>query len=211
LCSSRVEKYDFASFFFAWRSVMRIAYWTIDEVNLSLARDLAEAQGATIDQVMGKEKDPTQGADALLYDLDSLPMREGILSCLHLSPNPGPVAVHGYYLEEHQIELLEAQGVAVYRRLESDVIANLCDAVLRARFVPENVCREIKYSVRTPQSSVGVEGCDLAADSCPIGLPYIITDRKPAPRAHTPNSMAGNRRGHVVDFPSGKETSREGF
>jgi hypothetical protein len=116
---------------------MRIAYWTIDDVNLSVARDLAEVHDATIDQVMGWEKGTTQDPDAILCDLDFLPpgMREEILSRLILAPLPLPVAVHSYNLEDAQIELLVAQGVAVCRRLESEVFGNLRSASRPARHV----------------------------------------------------------------------------
>src|SRR5436309_11604883 len=119
----------------SWSKTMRIAYWTIDEVNFSLACDWAGAHDMTIDQVTWQDIDPTQDRDAVLYDLDSLPTatRAEILSCLVLSALPLPVAVHSYNLEDSQIELFVACGVAVYRRLESEVFGNLRDAVLRAR------------------------------------------------------------------------------
>jgi hypothetical protein len=114
---------------------MRIAYWTIDEVNLSLARDLAGVHDATTDQVTWKDRDSSRDADAVLYDLDALAatMRDDIVSCLVLSPLLLPVAVHSYHLEDAQIELLAARGIAVYRRLEAEVFGNLRAAVLRAR------------------------------------------------------------------------------
>jgi hypothetical protein len=131
---------------------MRIAYWTVDEVNLSLAWGLGEIYDATIDQVMGREKDSTQDADAILYDLDFLPptMREEILSCLILSRPTVPVAVHSYNLEESQVELLVAQGVAVYRHLEAVVFGNLHAAVLH---VPVVAFRKTHREEREPAFS----------------------------------------------------------
>jgi hypothetical protein len=114
---------------------MRIAYWTVDEVNLALARDLADAHGATIDQATTKDKDPTRDADAVLYDLDVLAptMRQDILSRLILSPLLLPVAVHSYNLEDFQIDRLAVQGIAAFRHLASEVFDNLRAAILRAR------------------------------------------------------------------------------
>jgi hypothetical protein len=111
---------------------MRIAYWTIDEVNLSLARDLADLHDATIDQATTKDKDPTRDADAVLYDLDALAptMREDVLSRLVLSPLLLPVAVHGYNLDDSQIELLAAHGITAFRHLEAEVFGNLRAAIL---------------------------------------------------------------------------------
>jgi hypothetical protein len=134
---------------------MRIAYWTIDDVNLSVARYLAEAHDATIDQVMGREKVPTQDIDAVLYDLDVFPptMREAILSRLVLAPVAVPVAVHSYNLDDAQIESLVARGVAVYRRLESEAFDNLRDADLQDRSAPAIDYREINYAISIPSES----------------------------------------------------------
>ena len=136
---------------------MRIAYWTIDDVNLCVARDLAEAHDATIDHVMGREKESPEDADAViydavLYDLDFIPntMREEILARLALAPVAVPVAVHSYNLDEAQIESLLARGVAVYRRLESEVFGNLRDADSYSRSAPAIDFREIDYAVSIP-------------------------------------------------------------
>jgi hypothetical protein len=113
---------------------MRIAYWTVDEVNLSLAREFAEVNGAMIEQVLWKNSS-TQDVDAILYDLDFLPpdLCGEALPGLMASPPPRPAAVHGYNLEDGQIEILERHGIAVHRSLDSQVLGCLCDAILQAR------------------------------------------------------------------------------
>jgi hypothetical protein len=114
---------------------MRIAYWTIDEVNLALAGGLADVHDLAIDQATTKDKDPTRDADAVLYDLDALApaTREDVLSRLVSSPLALPVAVHSYNLEDSQIDRLAAHGIAAFRHLDSEVFDNLSAAILLAR------------------------------------------------------------------------------
>jgi hypothetical protein len=106
---------------------MRIAYLTIDQVNERLAGDLADACGVSLQSLEPRDPSPDGKYDAVLYDLDSLPasMRDKLLADLLARPAPYQVAVHSYNLEEWQTETLRANGVAVYRRFEPEIIESL--------------------------------------------------------------------------------------
>src|SRR5262245_41574303 len=68
-----------------WRTMtMRIAYLTIDDVNKDFAMALAARCGATVYAFWPHELPQPGEFDALLYDLDCLPMaqREGLIADL---------------------------------------------------------------------------------------------------------------------------------
>lgn len=125
---------------------MRVAYFSIDEVNLSIARHLADLLDAIVDPIASKDKDPLRHADAVLYDLDSLTPceRRRTLASLAASRHCLPAAVHSYNLEEAQVLHLLARGIAVYRRLESQVFSHLREAVRRARSMVEMDLSELE-------------------------------------------------------------------
>ncbi|HYT89135.1 MAG TPA: hypothetical protein VEL76_10540 [Gemmataceae bacterium] len=113
---------------------MKIGYLTIDEVNQRLAVELAGACGAVLEIVWPRDEPPDGRFDAVLYDLDCRPPseREQLLGVLLAGPVTCPVALHSYNLEEHQIETLQANGIAVHRTLASEAFQSLALAVAPA-------------------------------------------------------------------------------
>jgi hypothetical protein len=109
---------------------MRFAYLSTDEVNLSLALEMALACGATAHPVFPKEPPPDGEYDGLLYDWDSWPaqQQQQFLAELAGGRPPHPVAVHSYNLTEEQAEALRGHGVAVHRSLEPVVFRLLRQA-----------------------------------------------------------------------------------
>src|SRR6516165_4663901 len=106
-----------------WRKrdiTMRIAYLTTDEVNRAWAEELADRTAHTLTLSLGP---PDQQVDAVVYDLDYLPIdvREHVLTTLQARRPALPVAVHSYNLEDECIEALQHNGVLAYRRLQSKV------------------------------------------------------------------------------------------
>jgi hypothetical protein len=132
---------------------MLVAYLTTDEVNLDLARRLAEACGATLYPLAFWESSLDGQLDAALYDWDFLPPsnRQEVLNGLHSGPLPCPVALHGYCLEEGQEEALHRRGIAVHRRLEPEVFQVLRQAASQPRTtgLPSD-CREERQGVAQP-------------------------------------------------------------
>jgi hypothetical protein len=111
---------------------MRFAYLTTDEVNQSLARDIALGCGITLDTLFPKDGPPDRGYDAVVYDWDSWPveLRQEFLASLEKGPLYRPVAVHGYDLPEDHAEALRNRGVALYRRLRPEMFQRLHRAAL---------------------------------------------------------------------------------
>jgi hypothetical protein len=109
---------------------MILAYLSHDEVNLDLARRLADAAGVLLRPVSVRDAAPANWCDAILYDLDCLPPpdREATLKALLAGPLTCPVGVHSYRLEWPEVQALRARGVAVSRRLHEGVVANLVRA-----------------------------------------------------------------------------------
>src|SRR5262245_46838320 len=98
---------------------MRIAYLTTDEVNRELAMRLAAGQGARLEVLWPGDEPPDGRVDAVVYDLDCLPvgLRQEVLSKLAAAAAPWPAAVHGYALGGDQVRALRKRGVVVRRRL----------------------------------------------------------------------------------------------
>jgi hypothetical protein len=105
---------------------MLIAYISSDEVNRHLATQMATARGKTIHSFFPECKLPESRFDAILYDLDSVPVwvRAGIVAVLLTAPLSRPVAVHTYKLDD-EADALRAKGVIVNRRLGPRVIRAL--------------------------------------------------------------------------------------
>jgi hypothetical protein len=104
---------------------MVIAYLTTDEVNQTLALQMAERCGVQLFTLEPREGPPNGEFDAVLYDLDYLPQREAILNGLLSDSSTCKAAVHSYNLTEAQVKDLRANGVTVYRRLEPEVFVRL--------------------------------------------------------------------------------------
>jgi hypothetical protein len=107
-----------------------LAYLSHDEVNLDLARRLAGAAGALLYPLFVRDRLSEVSFDALLCDLDCLPVTErgATLKALLAGPLPCPVGVHSYDLERHEVQALRAKGIDVSRRLHEGVVSNLLQA-----------------------------------------------------------------------------------
>jgi hypothetical protein len=114
---------------------MLIAYLTTDEVNQDLALQLAAGCDAVLCPLSPGDM-PWNGLfDAMIYDPDYLPparWRE-VLAELLAEPSPGPVAVHGYNLDEREARALRQHGVLVHRRLEPELFRALRQMAGRSR------------------------------------------------------------------------------
>lgn len=113
---------------------MRIAYWTTDVVNFSLAQELVEAAGGRVDLRFPSEAGQAEECQAVLYDLDYLgaEMRSRVLARLLAGEESRPAAVHAYNLGEEEAVLLRRNGIAVFRRLDSRLVAQLHRALVSA-------------------------------------------------------------------------------
>jgi hypothetical protein len=114
---------------------MRVAYLTTDEVNEQLAQQMAVACGVTLCPLAPKDAPPDGECDAVLYDWDYLPIewQREVMAELLSSPLPHPVALHGYNLEDGQVEVLRRNAVVVYRRLQPRVFRSLRLEVIAVR------------------------------------------------------------------------------
>ena len=136
---------------------MRIAYLTTDEVNEQLAVDLANECGASLHVLSLRDSPPDGEFDAVLYDLDYFPtpQRQKLLSDLLAGPSPHRVALHSYNLEEYQIDALRGNGIAVHRRLGSEIFQLLhrgADRVVHQTELQEisELPRSLGVGLRTP-------------------------------------------------------------
>jgi hypothetical protein len=107
-----------------------IVYISHDEVNLDLARQLADDAGVLLRPLFVRDRLSDFSFDAFLCDLDCLPAAEraGILNTLLAGLLTCPVAVHSYSLGWAEDQALRAKGVAVSRRLDEGVVTNLVQA-----------------------------------------------------------------------------------
>jgi hypothetical protein len=125
---------------------MRISYWTTDEVNEHLARELATEGGDTLCALPPKDWPADGSYDAVVYDWDHLPadFQQKVMRGLLHGPRPHAVAVHGYNLEDALAVSLRRHAVAVYRRLHRRVFRLLrrtTRAVRATRVPPDGVTR----------------------------------------------------------------------
>jgi hypothetical protein len=112
-----------------------VAYLTTDEVNEDLALRMAAECGITLRPLALQGAPPDGEFDAVVYDWDYLPAdhRKAILSNLLSGFTPYRVVLHGYHLEDDQVEALRANGVLVHRRLDLEVFEGLRGAPVRVR------------------------------------------------------------------------------
>jgi hypothetical protein len=106
---------------------MSIAYLSTDEVNRHLAGRMAAACGAKLHPLSPKDPPPDGRFDAVLYDLDSMPLacREEIVASALAGPPTRPVAVHSSNLDT-RADALRNKGVVVTRQLGPGVLRALC-------------------------------------------------------------------------------------
>lgn len=114
---------------------MRIAYLTLDDVHEVVAAQMAAEYDIELRTWWPKDGPPDGACSAQLYDLDywPLPERRQVLSDLLAGRLPGPVGVHGYNLDDEQMEALAKRGVIVGRYLEPELLARLYLAALEGR------------------------------------------------------------------------------
>ncbi len=114
---------------------MRIAYMTTDEVNQSLAAEMAADCGADICPRLPPGRVPDGQIHAVLYDLDRLQKhrRDEIIALILSSRSTRPRAVHGYDVTDEQAKALRQHGVAVSQRLRAGLIRSLCKAAQPSR------------------------------------------------------------------------------
>lgn len=113
---------------------MRIAYLTTDDVNQNLALHLAAGCRVNLITVWPRDPAPDGQFDALLYDLDYLPLpqRQEILAELAGKRPSCPVAVHSYSLADDLVAALRRNQVTVFRRLDPEVFQFLRRAIRQA-------------------------------------------------------------------------------
>jgi hypothetical protein len=110
------------------RSAMtRIAYLTTDELNEAEAAQLADECRVEIHPLLLRDPPPNGEFDAVLYDLDYLPVerRQVVLAELLAGPPHSRVGVHSFNLDEEQEEALRRNHVVVARRLDEALIRQL--------------------------------------------------------------------------------------
>src|SRR5262249_3609910 len=99
---------------------MRVAYLTTDVVNEQLALQMAATCGLALYPLAPKDRPRGEAFEAVLYDWDYLPAREQqeVLAELLAGGRSHGAALHGYNLEDDQVEALCRHTVAVYRCLQ---------------------------------------------------------------------------------------------
>jgi hypothetical protein len=114
---------------------MQFGYLTIDEVNQALAMRLAETSAVTLDPLMPRDLPRHSTVDAMLFDLDSLPLtlRQEVLAALTAGESPCPAAVHSYNLDERMTKVLRDQHVVVSARLDRKLFQKLRRLTARCR------------------------------------------------------------------------------
>jgi hypothetical protein len=124
---------------------MRFAYVTLDEVNLLLARRLAERAGLCLDTLTTDSELRTEKFDGFMYDFDSLPAecRGRLMHGPHATPSK-PVAVHSYNLADRQSQALIHLKVVFAPNLSPDLFDRLCRRVLASQRLPKRRCIEEK-------------------------------------------------------------------
>ena len=143
---------------------MRIAYFTTDEVNQDLAVRMAENCGIALHAVSPNDAPPDGRFDAVLYDWDYWPVhwRREILQELLRTPVCGIVALHAYHLEDEQVQALQLNGVATFRRLELEIFEFLArkagpsrGVLVRGAAPAEGLTREQAAPLFPPSTEVG--------------------------------------------------------
>src|SRR5262249_23761066 len=100
--------------------------------------------GVTIRPLAPRDEPPDGAFDAILCDWDYWPAdRHGeVLAGL----GAAPVAVHSYRLDEDQSEALRSKGVAVFRRLDVEVLHTLKQAICQVREAVRPAAREEEFA-----------------------------------------------------------------
>jgi hypothetical protein len=107
---------------------MRITYQTTDELNGELAAQAGKACGVNLDVALPRPNRVSDPSAATLYDLDHLGHKNSqvVLEGLLSGRSRAPVAVHSYNLQDEEVAALHAHGVVVARRMQPEVIQQLC-------------------------------------------------------------------------------------
>jgi hypothetical protein len=112
---------------------MKIAYLTADEVNSSLAQQLARSCRIELRVLAPKDPLPSGPCHVLLCDMDSLSPAQPKSLLAHWGPllQPDRVALHGYSLSAAQEASLRDEGILLFRRLGRGVFRRLRRAIPR--------------------------------------------------------------------------------
>jgi hypothetical protein len=128
---------------------MRFAHVTTDEVNQALAIQAARAVGAIVTAIGSAEIPAHAGFDAVLYDLDRVPLdrREMLLDEIGSDGNGVPLAVYGYCLSEAQAQKLRFRGVAVAQRFHAALMRTLAKAARKnlAAVPPDDAMTDLTW------------------------------------------------------------------
>jgi hypothetical protein len=109
---------------------MRIVYLTIDQVNYSVASELATAWGAELFDEPRNCGDALEQYDAAIVDLDCFlaAQRAEILAHLLAGRALHPIAVHSYNLDDRTVASLRASDVGVFPHMDAAVLRFVCEA-----------------------------------------------------------------------------------
>jgi hypothetical protein len=128
---------------------MRIAHVTNDEVNQAISVQIAKRLDASVTMLGLDETAPLVPYDAVLYDLDRIPLdrRRSLLREIRSHKTAVPMAVYGYSLSEGQADRLRFHGVAVAQRLHSRLIRVVVNAVRQqlAAVPPDDAITELTW------------------------------------------------------------------
>jgi hypothetical protein len=100
---------------------MLVAYVSIDEVHQDVAFQLAKQEGVALHPQQDSGLVTDRGSDAIIYDLDFLPLesRHQILAKLEGRRSSIPVAVHGFNLDVNHKRSMRRNGVVCSPRLDA--------------------------------------------------------------------------------------------
>jgi hypothetical protein len=114
---------------------MRIAYFTLDDVNRHLVRRWAAGAGARVRCLAGRlSAGGPDGAAAVVLDLDFLPpdVRTDWVRCVRAGEVGCPVLAHGHNISDADAAALGRGGARVCRgRLRRAVLVGWLDGVAR--------------------------------------------------------------------------------
>jgi hypothetical protein len=138
---------------------MRIAHITTDEASHAIAVQVAKRLDAGVTMLGFDETAPLVLFDAVLYDLDRIPVdqRRSLLRKFRSNKTAVPMAVYGYSLSEGQADWLRFHGVAVAQRLHPRLIRTVVNAARQqlAAVPPDDAITELTWV-----------NLDASAESC---------------------------------------------
>ncbi len=108
---------------------MRVAYLSVDEVNIEVAKEIALELGITIDSWFPKEGAPGPEFDAILVDLDSwvdtFHARERSIQQWLTMLWTHPVGLHSHDIDHLNVEQALVDGLVAGANLDREILARL--------------------------------------------------------------------------------------